>query len=280
MNAPAPAPAGVRSLDADGVCLLAAGPEDAPGGTLLCLHGIGGDARSFLPQLRSLAGGHRVVAWDAPGYGGSRPLRGSPGTDAFTAEAVAVLDHLGVDSAHVLGVSWGGVTATRAALTCPDRVRSLILAGSTRGSGTPGKAEAMRDRAASLRRDGAAAFAADRAGRLLAPGCEPALRAEITERMAASLHPDGYTAAAEAMATTRHTTGELARVRARTLVIVGAEDTVTGPAESRVLADHVPGARYTELAGAGHAANQECPEDFDAEVARFLTEHRPTGGTR
>ncbi|MBE2997927.1 alpha/beta fold hydrolase [Nocardiopsis sp. HNM0947] len=259
--------------------MLAAGPEDAPGGTLLCLHGIGGDARSFLPQLRSLAGPHRVVAWDAPGYGGSRDLHGDPGTDTFTAEAVAVLDHLGAGSAHVLGVSWGGVTATRMALTAPGRVRSLILAGSTRGSGVPGKAEAMRGRAASLRRDGAAAFAADRAGRLLAPGADPALHAEITERMASSLRPDGYAAAAEAMATTRHTEHDLARVRARTLVLVGAEDTVTGPAESKVLAEHVPGARYTELAGAGHAANQERPDAFDAEVTRFLADDHPTGGT-
>ena len=62
-------------------------------------------------------------------------------------------------------------------------------------------------------------------------------------------------------------------------MIVGAEDTVTGPTESKILAEHVPGSRYTELAGAGHAANQERPDAFDTEVARFLADDHPTGDT-
>ncbi|WP_225992690.1 alpha/beta fold hydrolase, partial [Actinomadura montaniterrae] len=121
--------------------------RDAGGGAtpVLCLHGIGSSAAGFDALSRLLAGRLRVIAWDAPGYAASDDPPGAPGMDGYADAAARVLDGLGIRRASVLGTSWGGVIATRFALRHPDRLDALVLADSTRGSGTaPAKAAAMR----------------------------------------------------------------------------------------------------------------------------------------
>jgi 3-oxoadipate enol-lactonase len=240
------------------------------GPVVLLLHGIGGSAESFRPQLDALAAGHRVLAWDAPGYGGSSDPAAAPGTAGFAAVAAGVLSEAG--AAHVVGVSWGGVIATRLAVEHPELVRSLVLAGSSRGSAvTPAGADAMRARADELARLGAAEFARRRAPRLLGPDADAGIRARV-ERIMAEVRLPGYRYAAEAMADTDHTP-LLGRVgRTPTLVLVGAEDRVTGPAESRRLAEGIPGARLKIIESAGHAANQEQPVAFDEAISAFFSE--------
>jgi pimeloyl-ACP methyl ester carboxylesterase len=239
--------------------------EDGP--VVLLLHGIGGAAESFRPQLDALCADYRVLAWDAPGYGGSSDPDAAPGTAGFASAAAEVLAD--ADAAHVVGVSWGGVIATRLAVECPELVRSLVLAGSTRGSGvTPAGADAMRSRPAELARLGAAEFARRRAPRLPGADADAHVRARI-ERIMAGVRLPGYRYAAEAMAETDHTP-LLGRVSAPTLVLVGDQDQVTGPAESRRLADGIPGARLEIIESAGHAANQERPGAFNAAIAGFF----------
>src|SRR5262249_47242780 len=154
---------------------------------------------------------------------------------------------------------WGGVIATKVAALFPERVRSLVLADSTRGSGrTAEGAERMRERVRALSRLGAERFAAERAPRLAAPDAPAAALEALAAGMAAVRLP-GYAAAAEMMATT-DTSPLLGRVSCPTLVLVGEHDEVTGVAESRVLADAIPGARLAVIPDAGHAAIQERPE--------------------
>ncbi|MDH6187475.1 pimeloyl-ACP methyl ester carboxylesterase [Streptomyces sp. CZ24] len=137
------------------------------GPLVLCLHGIGSSSASFAAQLAGLSPVARVVAWDAPGYGRSADPDTAPGLDGY-ADAAAGLIRARGGSAHVIGVSWGGVIALRLALRHPDLVASLVVADSTRGSGAdPEKAAAMRGRAAELAEAGPRAFAEARAR----PGC-------------------------------------------------------------------------------------------------------------
>ncbi|MBG6087717.1 alpha/beta fold hydrolase [Actinomadura viridis] len=240
------------------------------GEPLLCLHGIGSGGAAFDAVTPLLADRFRVIARDAPGYASAADPPGPPGMDGYADAAVAVLDGLGLERAHVLGVSWGGVIAARIALRHPDRLRSLILADSTRGSGTsPEKAAAMRARGAELAGLGPAAFARRRAARLLSPAATPREVARVAEAMAAAVRMPGYGYAAESMAATDH--GPLlGRIRARALVLVGEHDAVCPPAESRLIAAAVPGARYAEIPGAGHLSNQERPAEFARAVRDFL----------
>ncbi|MFC9550645.1 alpha/beta fold hydrolase [Rhodococcus sp. NPDC056960] len=245
--------------------------ESGSGPALLMLHGIGGSADSFAPQFDELSSSLRLLAWDAPGYGRSEdPGRPFDLDDYADAAADVIRDRCGDAGAHVLGMSWGGVIATRLALRHPGLVRSLVLGSSTVGSGADREtADRMRSRAATLDRDGAEAFAAERAPRLLSGNADDELVAKATAIMAASIRLPGYGYAADSMAATDHT-ADLPKIDIPTLVLSGDEDTVTGIPASQVLAGGIPGAVFVTVRGAGHLANQERPDAFDAWVESFI----------
>ncbi|MGW0136891.1 alpha/beta fold hydrolase [Streptomyces sp. NPDC003299] len=239
------------------------------GPLLLCLHGIGSSSASFAHQLRSFAEEFRVVAWDAPGYGRSPDPDGALGLDDYADAAAEVIRARG-GSAHVLGVSWGGVIALRLALRHPDLVASLIVADSSPGSGTdPGKAAAMRARVPELRTLGARAFAERRGPRLVSADAPPALVRRVVDIMADAVRLPGYAHAAEAMATT-DLRADLPRITAPTLVLCGDKDQVTGPDAAQALAGGLHRSAGVVVKDAGHLAHQEQPERFNAWVLAHL----------
>lgn len=249
---------------------IAVRDTEGGGAPVVCLHGIGSSGASFDAVMRLLAGPLRLIAWDAPGYAASTDPGEAPGMDGYADAVATVLDGLGIRRASILGSSWGGVIATRFALRHPERLNALVLADSTRGSGTTAdKAAAMRTRGAELAERGAVAFARARAPRLLSPTAPDGQVARVAEAMAAAIRLPGYGFAAESMAATDHTDA-FGAVTAPTLVIVGEHDAVCPPAESRLIAAAVPGARYAEIPGAGHLSHQERPEAFAAAVRDFL----------
>ncbi|EOM74484.1 alpha/beta hydrolase [Rhodococcus rhodnii] len=252
-----------RWVSRDGIAVDVRGD----GVPVVLLHGIGGSARSCaaLAELVT-ADGFRTYCWDAPGYGDS--LDPEPGLDHADA-LLGLFDELGIVSAHVVGTSWGGVIGAAAAITAPERLRSLVLADSTRGSGvSDDKASGMLSRVEELGRLGAPAFAAARASRLVSPRCDSVVAAAVETDMARVRIP-GYAAAAGYMART-DLGPALHRITAPTLVVVGEDDIVTGVAESRLLADTIPGARFATILAAGHAAVQERPEAMAAHVLPLL----------
>lgn len=245
--------------------------ESGDGGPLvLCLHGIGSSSAAFAPQTGALAAaGHRVVAWDAPGYGRSADPDGDLTLDDYADTAAAVIRARAAD-AHVVGVSWGGVIALRLATRHPELVASLTVADSTPGSGTsPEKAAAMRARVPELERLGPRAFAEERGPRLLSPDAPPELVRRVVDTMADSIRTPGYRQAAESMAAT-DLRGELADVTAPTLVLCGDQDRITGPDASQVLAGGLHRTAYVIVKDAGHLANQEQPEHFNAWLLSHL----------
>lgn len=243
--------------------------EQGDGPLLLCLHGIGSSSRSFAAQLDELSAGHKVVAWDAPGYAKSPDPDGPPGPSGYARAAAELIEGLG-DRAHLLGASWGGVIACQVALERPQLLRSLILVGASRGSGRDTQAAtAMRQRGARLAEQGPEAFARERAPRLLSPGAEQALIEEAAQIMAEAIRLPGYEYAAAAMADT-DLSPRLGEITTPTLVLCGDEDTVTGPTESQALASGIRDAVYVSVHGAGHLANQQRPEAVNAWVASFL----------
>jgi pimeloyl-ACP methyl ester carboxylesterase len=243
--------------------------EQGDGPLLLCLHGIGSSSRSFARQLDELSAGHRVVAWDAPGYAKSPDPDEAPGLAGYARAAAGLIEELGAP-AHLLGVSWGGVIACQVALERPELLRSLILVGASRGSGRdPEAAAAMRQRGAWLAQQGADRLARQRAPRLLSPSADLALVQEVTQIMAEAIRLPGYEYSSAAMAEA-DLSPRLAEIAVPTLVLCGDEDMVTGPAESQALAAGIRDAVQVSLRGAGHVANQERPEALNAWVASFI----------
>lgn len=251
-----------RVRAADGISLS----DEGVGRPVLLLHGIGGNARSCAAAASVLAAtGMRALAWDAPGYGESAD---PPDHEDLPSRVLRVLDDLALDRVDLFGTSWGGVIATQVAARRPDRVRTLVLADSTRGSAiSPERAAAMRARVEELADQGAERFAAARAPRLVAAGCDPATAEAVQAEMARVRLP-GYRLAAEFMATT-DTAELLPRIDRPTLVLVGEHDQVTGVPESELLARSIPGARLVVIPGAGHSAVTERPTEVAAALLDF-----------
>ncbi|WP_256986106.1 MULTISPECIES: alpha/beta fold hydrolase [unclassified Rhodococcus (in: high G+C Gram-positive bacteria)] len=268
-NAPADVPVSGCTLwtSRGGVALHVRGS----GEPVLLLHGIGSTAQSCAELAQQLSAlGWRTYCWDAPGYGESA----DPTSELVdhTQVVLDLLDELELDTVHLFGSSWGGVIAMETALRSPDRVASLTVADSTRGSGvTPDKARAMRARVNELRTEGSESFAARRAPRLVSPSATTqVLRAVETEM--SRVRVAGYLPAVEYMAT--HDLGpQLHRLDAPTLVLVGEDDIVTGVPESLLLSRAIPDARFGLVVGAGHAAVHERPDVLAVHMTDFLTEH-------
>ncbi|MFW0793450.1 alpha/beta fold hydrolase [Gordonia sp. CPCC 205515] len=235
---------------------------------VVLLHGIGGSAQSCAPLAERLAAqGHPAWCVDAPGYGQSA----DPITGTDTADEISELleQQWAGRPVVLLGTSFGGVVAMTVALRRPDLVAGLVLADSTRGSGTTEqKATAMRARVTELFEQGAYQVAAARAPRLTAPDADPAIAAAVRTSMAA-LRPTGFGAAAEFMAAT-DLGPRLAEIACPTLVLVGEHDAITGVDESRLLADRIPGATLHIIDAAGHVAIQEQPAAIADLVGAFL----------
>jgi pimeloyl-ACP methyl ester carboxylesterase len=115
----------VRTRDFGAISVLSAGTGRD---TIVCVHGLGGTKSSFLPTVNQLAGEHRVVALDLPGFGESDKPIGAPYDAPWFARSVfAAMDALGLDTAHLAGNSMGGRVAIEAALTDRDRIGGLVL---------------------------------------------------------------------------------------------------------------------------------------------------------
>ena len=245
------------------------GSEDAP--TVVFLHGIGGGAMAWRPQLEAFAPHFRAVAWDMPGYGGSKPLD----TVSFAALSAALgdfLDALGMVDPVIVGHSIGGMVLQRFLADAPDRIRAAVLSGTSPAFGRP-EGEWQRR------------FVEARLGPLDAGRTMPELAPEIVASLAGQdPDPDGMALAQAAMARVPEASyrammlallgfdmrDALARIPVPCLVLAGANDTNAPAPMMEKMAARIPGAAYRVIEGAGHLANLERPAAFNAAVLDFL----------
>jgi len=253
------------------------------GPTVLFLHGIGGGHRAFAPQLETLAGaGYRAVAWDMPGYGRSAPIE--PYTFKGLAQScVDLIDALRCDSVVLVGHSLGGMVAQEVTARRPDKVRRLVLAGTSAAFGqradgqpAPGWAERfVAERTAPLDAgQSMAQLAQTLVPRMAGPGALPeGLR--LAEHCMAGVPAATYRRALDCLVTFDRQAA-LGAIRAPTLLMGGEFDRVAAPAVMRRMADAIPMSRYVELRGIGHLMNLEAPDEFDGLLLDFLAEPWPT----
>ena len=244
----------------------AIGVDEAGGGgvPIVFLHGVGSDKSVWAPQLEHFGARRRAIALDYPGYGESDPAASGTTRDDFAAAVLAAMGALGIDQAHICGLSLGGVIAIAIHHTAPARCASLVLAD-TFAVHPNGPAIYERSVAAS---EQMSELAAARTPAILAPGASEDLHQDVRETMA-RIDPEAFRIGAEAVWLADQRDRAMA-INVPTLVLVGDEDTVTPPELSRELADMIPGAELHTLAGAGHLANIERPADFNDAVQAFV----------
>jgi len=231
---------------------------------IVFLHGVGSDKSVWRPQLAHFGGERRVIAFDYPGYGDSDPVPEGTTRDDYAWAILSAMHELGVDRAHICGLSLGGVVALALHHADPKCCASLILADSF---ATHPDGQAIYDRSIAAS-ENMLVLAEARVDVLLAQPADPAVRTEVIETMA-EIDPAAFHIGAEAvwLADQRD---RAEQIRVPTLVLCGDQDHVTPPALSRELAHLIPGARYEPVEGAGHLANLERPEAFNTLVGAFI----------
>lgn len=252
MTASAPASEG-RAAFNDGVRLQ--WYEHGSGEPLLLIMGLGGSSRAWFRMLPHLDGRVRAVVFDNRGTGGSDGTGPRLTLDDMVADTLAVMDAAGLQDAHILGVSMGGMIAQRLALDHRDRVRSLVL-GCTTASARGGLPPWRLIAGAAVR-----AIAPDQATALLVPALySRTTRGEAPHRIAEDLEmrrvdqTPAQTIFAQMIAVGAHSVGcRLAELDGLPVTVVhGDEDALISVERGRELARLIPGARMVEVPGAGH----------------------------
>lgn len=247
------------------------------GEPLVCLHGLQGDSTHFRDLLPALSAAYRTLVFDQRGSGKSDKPEGDYTTALLADDTAALLDTVGFESAHVFGVSMGGMIAQELALRHPKRVRSLIL-GCTRAGG-PTAVPVPEDPAFATAYSPREIPAEERArafARVTFTEGYLETHPEIIERLAAArrerpLDPDVFGRRRRAI--DRHDTYErLPAIRCPTLILTGREDKIVAWENSRLLAERIPGATLEILEPAGHLFWIEQAEATEEVVLSFLAE--------
>jgi 3-oxoadipate enol-lactonase len=249
--------------------------ERAGGGEpLLLIQGMSGTHVSWGEPFRGrLEEGFDVIAFDNRGIGLSAPIDGPFTIAEMAADTAGLLDHLGVERAHVVGISMGGMIAQELALAHPARLRSLTL-GCTYCGG-PGS-ELMPEENASKLLAGLASGDREQAIRAAYEvNLSPTFRAEegrfaAFHEMATTVPAAKRTIELQAQAIFGHDThARLGEIAPPTLVLHGTEDGVLPFANGDLIASLLPAARFEPLAGVGHMFWWEQPE----RSAELIGEH-------
>jgi len=230
------------------------GPRSAR--PLILSNALGTTSRLWDPQLGAFATEHRVVVYEA---------QPRSTVEALARDVLAMMDDLGFERFSFCGLSLGGMVGMWLGLYAPDRVEKLVLAATSARFGSP---DEWHDRARLVRREGMDAVARDALDKWFTPRFadrEPFLRMQL------GVPPEDYGLGLEAIAgfDFRERLGD---IRAPTLVIVGAKDPATTPADARYIAERVPSARLVVLEDAAHLVNVEQPEAFAQAVLEHLRE--------
>ncbi|MFC5154466.1 4-carboxymuconolactone decarboxylase [Streptomyces amakusaensis] len=240
------------------------GPDDAP--VLILGPSLGTTWHMWDRQIADLSREWRVFRYDLPGHGGA-PAHPAAAVGDLTDRLLATLDELGIQRFGYAGCSIGGAVGIDLALRHPQRVASLALVAASPRFGT---ADEFRRRGVVVRTNGLDPIARSAPESWFTQGfaaAQPAI-VEWAVQMVRTTDPGCYIAACEALAAF-DVREDLGRVGVPTLVLVGSEDRVTGPAEARTLVAGIADARLALVPGASHLAPVEQP----AAVTDLLAGH-------
>jgi 3-oxoadipate enol-lactonase len=245
--------------------------EAGAGEPVLLAHAIGLDLSMWDDLAARLASDFRVIRFDTRGHGRTPAPPRPYSLQGLAGDAATLLDRLGVRKAHWVGLSMGAMIGMAFALDHPDRLGRLVLANTTSSYGPEGRA--MWQARAKAVEDGGLDAIKDMVMARYFSETFRALHTDVVQDVAKrflATPAEGYLGCCDAIAQLDFT-GDLGRIRARTLVIAGAADAGTPVAMAQVIADHIPGAQMSVLPEAAHLSAVEKPAEFAALAKSFLT---------
>jgi 3-oxoadipate enol-lactonase/4-carboxymuconolactone decarboxylase len=236
---------------------------------LMLCNSLGTTVDMWAPQMPAFLAHFRVLRYDTRGHGQSEVTPGEYRIAQLGGDAVALLDHLGIERVSFCGLSMGGMTGMWLGVNHPRRIWRLVLANTGAKVGDPSVWEA---RFAAVRSGGMAAITPAVLDRWFTAGYQRLAPAAVDEvrAMLLATSPQGYIANGAAVRDMDQR-ADLAKIMLPTLVIAGAFDGSTPPELGRALAQEIDGARYVEL-DAAHLSNWEQSGAFAAAVLAFLVD--------
>ena len=260
--------------------------EHGSGDPLLLIMGLAADSMAWMFQVPDFSEHYRTITFYNRGVGRSSKPSGPYSIHEMADDTAGLLDTLGIDRTHVVGVSMGGMIAQELALRHPRRVRGLVLACTY----PEPDADVERQRQFSTRELGGTVTAGGevqidvnavdplRFFQQLLPLAfsEQFITNELPKLMELFGGALQYGFSLEAIlgqvaAVMSHkATDRLHHIKSPTLVITGDADRLVSPANSDVLARRIPGARLVKVPGGSHGFNFETPQVFNREVLNFL----------
>ena len=241
------------------------GPADAP--PVLLINSLGSTNDLWSQQVAAWSSHFRVIRYDMRGHGQSPAPDGEYSLADLGADAIRVLDSVGVAQAHVCGISIGGLTTMWLGINRPERVGRLVIANTAARVGTR---ERWTERAAKVRAEGLGPIADLNMTTWFSEAFRAAQPAVIEKfhRMVAGNNPDGYVGCCAALREA-DLRDQLAAITAPSLVVAGAFDPTTPVADAEFIRDQVPGSALLTLPAA-HLSNVECAGMFSRLAGAFL----------
>ncbi len=244
------------------------GPSSAP--VILMSHALGTNLSMWDMQAGLLARNFRVLRYDILGHGQTAAPSGPYTLDQLTEQAAGLLNALGLDKIHFLGLSLGGMIAQRLAILHPERIASLMLCDTT--SLIPREAGPLwEERIRIVESSGMEPLVEPTISRWFTPAYR-ATHPEVLDRvkeMIRSTSTAGYAGCCHAVAKLDLTAG-LSSIQAKTIILVGEEDPGTPVSMSRTIHENIDGSELVILPAASHLSNMEQPEAFNQAILSFL----------
>lgn len=242
------------------------GPEKAP--ALVMSNSLGTTHDMWHPQAPVLEKQFRLIRYDTRGHGQSAVPTAGYDMERLGRDVVAVLDDAGVKRAHFCGLSMGGSTGMWLGRYAPERFDRLVLCNTGAKIGT---AEVWNPRIQAVREKGMEAILSGVIERWFTPGFRERAPKEV-ERIAAQTRgtaPEGYARACEAIRD-MDLRDQIGAIANKTMIIAGAHDPATPPADGKSAHEKIMGSRYVELPAA-HISNVEAADAFTKALLDFLT---------
>jgi len=242
------------------------------GPPVLFLHAFPLESLMWEEQAKALEAHHRLILLDDRGFGHSPPGDGLLTMERIADDAVALLDHLGVSKAALVGLSMGGYAAFAMVRRHLDRISALVLADTRAEPDSPEGRKSRSELSERVRFQGSSAAADQFLPKLLGETSHKE-RAPLVSRvreMILRASPQGIRDALAGLASRADSNPTLRQIRVPTLLVCGAEDLITPPADSERMRQGIHESTLAIVPRAGHLSNMENPSAFNEALGEFL----------
>lgn len=246
------------------------GEDTAP--WIVLSNSLATDQRMWTPQIDVLTQSHRVLRYDTRGHGNSECVLGPYSFDDLVGDLIGLMDEVGIETADILGLSLGGMTALGLALDHPDRVDRLIVCDA-RADAPADYADGWRDRIAIAQEKGMGALVDGTLERWVTAAFRADSRNSETVQeirsMIVSTSVSGFCGCAAALTELAYLP-RLREIDSPALFVVGAEDVAAPSAVMEDMAHCVPNHEFVVIADAAHLSNINNPSAFNETISNWL----------